>query len=580
MPRSRIAMSKSSLAFPAALLLVVACSTAAIVSTYSRLSQTWDEGIHVSAGLEYLQAGRYTIQTENPPLARVVLALWPFMHGARLPPTDSATFIESGLAGPFYRTADYRKNLTQARVGNLLFFWACAALTWILAGGRSDPWVALLAAAAIVTLPSVVGHSGVATTDIGFVASALLALVALRRLLVKPSIASAALAGAAVGIAVVTKFSTLVFLPPAVMAIVAVREWERRREWLRSLTRFSFWRLLAIASLTTVLVIWAAYGFRIGRLSDLPQTIPPAGVMPTTGWPALIRDWRVPGHEFIHGLIYLQTHAAKGQGVRLLGHVNRRGLWQFYPVVLATKTPMPFLIFAIAGITGLVLYRKSAHWPWAAGLALGALGILLVAMTSPINLGVRHVLVIYPLVAIASAFGIVRLAEHTSRRAAVLAVGAGCIVLQLVLLVRSAPYQIMYFNTFAGSDPAFVVSDSDFDWGEHGFALEDYFREHPVPELYVRFGGTTRTCALELPPLKVLPDHPVSGWIAISDGIARANGASTVHVNPCDNIATKGPTFRVQAGSLDWLTRHEPVAIIGNIVRLYHVTEAASDGAH
>ncbi|HWB29588.1 MAG TPA: glycosyltransferase family 39 protein [Vicinamibacterales bacterium] len=572
-------MPKSSIAFPAALLVVVACSTVAIVSTYSRLSQTWDEGIHVSAGVEYLQNGRYTIQTENPPLARVVLALWPFMHGARVQPPDSPTFPESVLDGPFYRTPDYRRHLTEGRVGNLLFFWACVALTWILAGGRSDPWVALLSAAAVATLPAIVGHSGVATTDVGFVASALLALVALRRLLIAPSIASAAWAGAALGIAVTTKFSTLVFLPPAVGAVVAMYTWDRRREWLRSLARFSFWRLLATASVVTVLVIWAVYGFRVGRLSELPQTFVPFGKMPTTGWPALVKDWRLPGHELIHGFLYLEAHTIAGQGVRLLGQINRRGLWQFYPVMLATKTPMPFLIFAIAGIAGLIRYRDSPRWSWAAGLALGALGILLVAMTSPINLGVRHVLVIYPLVAIAAAFGIVRLAEHTSRRAVVLAAAAACIIVQLGLLSWSAPYQIMYFNTFAGSDPAFVASDSDFDWGEHGFALEDYFRAHPVPELYVRLGGTTRTCRLALPPVKALPDHPVSGWIAISDAPVRWNGASTVHANPCDNVLTPGPTFRVQAGSLDWLKRYQPVAIIGKTVRLYHVPDVAPERA-
>jgi hypothetical protein len=564
-------MAKSPLALLAVLVLVAACSTAAIVSTYSRLSQTWDEGIHVSTGLEYLQDGRYTIQTENPPLARVVLALWPFMHGARLQPPDSPTFFASILDGPFYRTPDYRRNLAEGRVGNLLFFWACVALTWMLAGGRSDPWVALLAAAAVATLPAIVAHSGVATTDVGFVASALLALIALRRWLAAPSMASAAIAGAAIGVAVVTKFSTLVFLPPAALAIVAAHEWEHRRDWLRAPRRLAFWRLLAVAGLTTALVIWAAYGFRVGRLMDLPQAIPPAGSIPTTGWPALIRDWRLPAHEFVHGLIYLKQHVIAGQGATLLGQTSRRGFWLFYPVVLATKTPIPFLIFAIAGLAALIRHRDAPRWRHAAGLGLAALGILLIATTSPINMGVRHVLVIYPLVAATAAFGIVRFAERSSRRAVVLAAGASCLALQLIILWRAVPYQIMYFNAFAGPDPAFVTSDSDFDWGEHGFALEEYFRAHPVPELYVRLGGTTRTCTLALPPVKTLPDHPVSGWIAISDGSVRRNGAATVHVNPCDNLATPGPTFRVQAGSLDWLKRYQPVAIIGKTIRLYYV---------
>lgn len=564
-------MSRSSLVFPAALLVIVACSTAAIVSSYSRLSQTWDEGIHVSTGLEYLQEGRYTVQTENPPVARVVLALWPFLNGARIQSAASPTFLESLLDGPFYRTPDYRGNLVEARVGNLLFFWACVALTWVLAGGRSDPWVALLAAASVATLPAIVAHSGIATTDVGFVASALLVLVALRRWLTRPSRASAAAAGAAIGIAVATKFSTLVFLPPAIVAIVAVHEWKRRREWLPSIARVEFWRLLAMAGVAAALVMWTAYGFRVGRLSELPQTFPPFGSMPTDGWPALIRDWRLPAHELIHGFLYLKTHVAAGQSATLLGETSQRGFWMFYPVVLATKTPMPFLLFAAVGIAGLVRYRDARGWRWAAGLGLGALGILLMAMTSPINMGVRHVLVIYPLVAVAAAFGIVRLAERSSRRVVVLGAAAGCIVLQLGLLWWSTPYQRMYFNAFAGPDPAHVTSDSDFSWGDHGFALEAYFAEHPVPELYVLLGGTTRTCQLALPPVKALPNHPVSGWIAVSDGYIRGNRGGNMRLDPCSNPASPGPRFRAEPGWLDWLKQHQPVAIIGKTVLLYHV---------
>jgi hypothetical protein len=77
-----------SVAFPLVLLIAVACGTGAIVATYSQLSHTWDEGIHLAAGLEVLQDGKYTYQTENPPLARVVNAIIPYLRGTRLPPPD------------------------------------------------------------------------------------------------------------------------------------------------------------------------------------------------------------------------------------------------------------------------------------------------------------------------------------------------------------------------------------------------------------------------------------------------------------------------------------------------------------
>jgi len=447
--------STRSVGFLFALALAVACGTAAIGATYSRLSHTWDEGIHLAAGLEFLQDGRYTFQTENPPLARVVNALIPYARGVRLPPPDRRQpFIQVAGDSAFYGTPDYIGHVTDGRLGNLLFFLATVAFTWVLAGGRSDPWVALLAAASVATLPPVVAHAGFATTDVAFVAAFLLVLVALRRCLLTPSTLAAALAGAAVGIAVATKFTTLVFLPPAVVAVLAVHAWPERRSHLALLAQPALWRGLVVLGVVAAATIWACYGFRVGRLADLPLTLGPFGRVPTTGWPAAVRDWPLPAHEFLHGLLYLKAHTDFGHGGTFLGQSSREGVWLYYPVVLATKTPMPFLLFAGAGILGLLRYRNARGWRWFAGLVLAALAILLVSLASPINAGVRHVLVIYPLLALGSAYGLVRLAEHSTRRSTVLAAGVASVLLQGAFLWTSVPNQITYYNVLAGADPA------------------------------------------------------------------------------------------------------------------------------
>ena len=85
-------------------------------------------------------------------------------------------------------------------------------------------------------------------------------------------------------------------------------------------------------------------------------------------------------------------------------------------------------------------------------------------MTSPINLGVRHVLVIYPLVAIAAAFGVVRLADRAARYGLVLAAATTVSRASGGAAVIRSSNQITYFNAFAGSDRAYIFSDSDFDW--------------------------------------------------------------------------------------------------------------------
>jgi 4-amino-4-deoxy-L-arabinose transferase-like glycosyltransferase len=75
---------------------------------------------------------------------------------------------------------------------------------------------------------------------------------------------SAALAGAAIGIAVVTKFTTLVFLPPAAAAILTVYVWPERRAYLATLSQPALWRGLLLGGVVAFATIRTFYGFRDG----------------------------------------------------------------------------------------------------------------------------------------------------------------------------------------------------------------------------------------------------------------------------------------------------------------------------
>jgi hypothetical protein len=113
-------------------------------------------------------------QTENPPLSRIPLALIPYLSGKRIKDDDSAA-LASG-AEIFYGSGDYIGNVTKARVANLFFFWVILVMTWVLSGGRHNPTTAIIATTIAATLPSIVAHSGLATTDVPFVAAFLFAV--------------------------------------------------------------------------------------------------------------------------------------------------------------------------------------------------------------------------------------------------------------------------------------------------------------------------------------------------------------------------------------------------------------------
>src|SRR5580704_5702530 len=68
----------------ALLILFLVVAIARIVSTYKVFNQTWDEAVHVACGMEWLQLGTYNYEDLHPPLARVAVAIGPYLSGIRI----------------------------------------------------------------------------------------------------------------------------------------------------------------------------------------------------------------------------------------------------------------------------------------------------------------------------------------------------------------------------------------------------------------------------------------------------------------------------------------------------------------
>src|ERR1035437_3464139 len=85
-------------------------------------------------------------------------------------------------------------------------------------------------------------------------------------------------------------------------------------------------------------------------------------------------------------------HNATGHTAHLLGRVSKTGWWYFFPVALAVKTPIAFLMLLAFG--AYLCWKKRREVAYLLPLAF-SLGILLPAMTSHVNIGMRHVLPIY-----------------------------------------------------------------------------------------------------------------------------------------------------------------------------------------
>ena len=97
------------------------------------------------------------------------------------------------------------------------------------------------------------------------------------------------------------------------------------------------------------------------------------------------------------------------------GHVYRHGSWVYFPAAFAIKSTLPLLILFVLTLIALFLgYRK--RWRELLFLAIPIAVYLAVAVTSQMNIGVRHLLPIYPFLYVLVAGAAVFLAHRNRRR--------------------------------------------------------------------------------------------------------------------------------------------------------------------
>ena len=207
--------------------VLLAVASLRIVATYPVFNHTIDEPAHIACGLEWLDQGVYRYEHQHPPLARIAVALGPYLDGSRHTGKPSI-YTEGGQI--LYGRIAYDRTLMLARLGILPFFWLGAAVTFLWARNVLGRPAAVLALLLFTTLPPVLAHAGLATTDMALTSCLLAACFAMVRWLERPTLLRSVLLGAAAGAATLSEFSALAFLPAfATAALAAYVVMERPR---------------------------------------------------------------------------------------------------------------------------------------------------------------------------------------------------------------------------------------------------------------------------------------------------------------------------------------------------------------
>jgi hypothetical protein len=479
--------------------IIVALSLGRVAMTYRVFAQTSDEAIHLVAGFDVLRHHSWITDKHHPPLARVFFAL-PFVNA---PEPIGPDYNVRGNA--LLNDGRYARNLTRMRIGNLLFLALGIIFVARWAMHLFSPEAGLLSAALFAMLPPVLAHGGLATTDMAVAAMMPFALDEVTRLAERPSWRRAVMTGIALAAGVLSKYSFVVFFPAAAFALALVWIVRRRKD---SPIRPIFLICAIVALILAAALTWAGFGFSFEPL--------------------------------IRGLAEVRNHNATGHRNFLFEQLSWDGWWYYFPLALFFKTPIPFLLLALIGCA--MLARRRPEVPLIAAAILG------VAMTSEINIGIRHVLPIYAPLAIAAAAAILALPRFRIASAALVA-------WLFVSGVAAHPDYLPWFNAFA-PHPEKVLNDSNLDWGQDVLRLVRYTRDHRIPQISLLLFTSADLNRIGLPPHKDIKKvEEVHGWFATSE----------MEIAIGETHSPKVKTW------LDGMIVGRPYTRIGKSIRLYHL---------
>lgn len=510
-------------------------------------SQTADEAAHLVVGYSYWAHGDQRLNPDYPPLIRALSALpvylWYRLPLEPAPPSLKDDIWRIGRDFLYNSSVPGDQILSLARLPNLLLGMALVGLVGWWAYRLWGKGAGLLALSLAALEPNLVAHSSVVTTDIGQTLFIFLTFYLLWEYTTRPSGLLLAALGVGTGLALASKHSTI--LLPGMMALLLVGQalfgrtapwpWLGRGSGLEPLQ----WRLAAagltlwVIACLAVLVVELVYG---GEGS----------------W-----DWW-------QGFWVVLDTDTKGHNAFFLGQYSRQGWWEYFLVAFAVKTPLGSLALIAAALI-LIRAGKPLTLRQAAFFLLPAAVWFAVMSRARINIGLRHVLPVYPFLFVVA--GRLATVQQPWRRWLAPLIGLAALSTAASSL-RVAPHQLAYFNALAGGPEGGhrYLSDSNLDWGQDMKGLKAYLDREGVTTLYlahydmappaaygIRYQYLPAFAPLGPPPPDLLPLDARRELLAIS--VMNLQGVHFEDKN----------LYR-------WLWERRPVAKIGYSLFVYDLT--------
>ena len=510
---------------------------------------TYDEPMHLAAGYSYFATGDFRLDSEHPPFVKQLQALPLFVAYELSFSSDTKDWRERGdylLGQDFLYAAKVPADqlLGLSRLVNLSLGGLLIVLVGWWAYRLWGYGAALLAMLLGCLEPNLIAHASLVTTDVGVTLFIFLSIYLLWEYIARSRWWLLGVTGLSVGLALASKFSALLVIPIICLIVVAVAFLGGgepsvlfgKTDQNRPLQKYLHAAMvLSAIFFVALLVIPPVYSFQ--------------------------------GYEpWFSGLRRFRSLADAGRPAFFLGEYSYHGWWSYYIVAFLIKTPVGILLL-IAG--SLIFHRrgKPLKRHQAIFLLLPVIVILLAMTQSKVNIGVRHILPIYPfLFVLAGRLATVSFEHRWVQR---LLVGAP-ILLTAVSALRIAPHQLAYFNELVGGPEQGYryLSDSNLDWGQDLKGVQTYMLKEKLPIIYLSYFGTAPPSYYGIRYQYVPGAWPLE-WPPPTGRVPTAAPRKILAIsvsNLLDVGTPADPLFR-------WLFKRRPIEKIGYSIFIYDLTD-------
>jgi len=499
---------------------------------------TYDEAVHVSSGYSYWVTGEYRMNIfDHPPLAELIESFpllflklkfpyehiawrekWPYQFG------DIFTYHNTVPAEVIIFLSRIPVLILSSILGYIIYLWAKEIY-------NSTP-TSLILLTLYCFCPEIISHGSLATTDFPYTFFLLLTLYFFTQYYLKPSGKKILLVGVCTGLTLAAKFSGIIILPLIVFYFVFFSP--------KKGAKFHHVFVFFIAALIALSLCYRFYAFPL----------------------------------YFEGITYtfsdIQT---RGRASFLFGRYSTSGWFYYFPLAFLIKTPISLILLLISSLYRFIIMKQKNFKLQVIFFAI--IVILLAGCFTKLNIGIRHILPIYPLTILFCGISANRLVTSTYQNHTIreyvnfkILLLLVLVLFQIVSVIRNAPHYLSYFNEFVGGGKngyKYLV-DSNIDWGQDLKSLKKFLEKENVEEIYFSYFGAANPTYYGIKYINL-------GFIS---NIERPDTATSLPTGKKDLLVVSATnlqcTYYFDKTIFNWLKHKKPYQIIGNTLFVYDIT--------